>query len=89
MILGALASLEPFSIDTCLPSFNDIGASLLATPLEVQQTLTDYLLPYVLMTLWHGVLSDALGRRRVILVSVVLFAPASASCMFATRIEPL
>ncbi|MEF8750289.1 MAG: multidrug effflux MFS transporter [Candidatus Accumulibacter propinquus] len=89
VVLGALASLGPFSIDTYLPSFNDIGASLLATPLEVQQTLTAYLLPYALMTLWHGVLSDALGRRRVILVSVALFALASAGCMFATRIEHL
>jgi DHA1 family bicyclomycin/chloramphenicol resistance-like MFS transporter len=89
VVLGALASLGPFSIDTYLPSFNDIGASLLATPLEVQQTLTAYLLPYALMTLWHGPLSDALGRRRVILVSVALFALASAGCMFATRIEHL
>jgi DHA1 family bicyclomycin/chloramphenicol resistance-like MFS transporter len=89
VVLGALASLGPFSIDTYLPSFNDIGASLLATPLEVQQTLTAYLLPYALMTLWHGALSDALGRRRVILVSVALFALASAGCMFATRIEHL
>jgi DHA1 family bicyclomycin/chloramphenicol resistance-like MFS transporter len=89
VVLGALASLGPFSIDTYLPSFNDIGVSLLATPLEVQQTLTAYLLPYALMTLWHGALSDALGRRRVILVSVALFALASAGCMFATRIEHL
>ena len=40
VVLGALASLGPTSIDTYLPSFNDISASLLATPREVQQTLT-------------------------------------------------
>ena len=33
--LAALAALGPFSIDTYLPSFHDIGASLHATPLQV------------------------------------------------------
>ena len=47
------------------------------------------LLPFALMTLWHGAISDALGRRRVILVTVALFALASAGCMLATRIEHL
>jgi DHA1 family bicyclomycin/chloramphenicol resistance-like MFS transporter len=41
------------------------------------------------MTLWYGPISDALGRRRVILVAVALFALASLGCMFATRIEQL
>jgi DHA1 family bicyclomycin/chloramphenicol resistance-like MFS transporter len=89
LVLAALAALGPFSIDTYLPSFHDIGASLHATPLQVQQTLTAYLLPFSLMTLWHGAISDALGRRRVILVTVALFALASAGCMLATHIEHL
>ena len=89
ILLAALAALGPFSIDTYLPSFRDIGASLQATPVEVQQTLTAYLLPFAIMALWHGALSDALGRRRVILVSLGLFALASAGCAFATRIEHL
>lgn len=89
LVLAALAALGPFSIDTYLPSFHDISASLQASPLQVQQTLTAYLLPFSLMTLWHGAISDALGRRRVILVTVALFALASAGCMLATRIEHL
>lgn len=88
-VLAAMAALGPFSIDTYLPSFGAIGESLLATPLQVQQTLTAYLLPFALMTLWHGAIADALGRRRVILVAVALFAAASAACMFVTSIEEL
>ena len=88
-LLAALAALGPFSIDTYLPSFGDIGESLQATPVEVQQTLTAYLLPFAIMALWHGALSDALGRRRVILASLGLFALASAGCAFATKIEHL
>ncbi len=89
MLLAALSALGPFSIDTYLPSFHDIGESLSATPIEVQQTLTAYMLPFALMALWHGAISDALGRRRVILVSLALFGLASIGCVFATRIEHL
>jgi DHA1 family bicyclomycin/chloramphenicol resistance-like MFS transporter len=88
-LLAALSALGPFSIDTYLPSFRDIGESLHATPLEVQQTLTVYLLSFAVMALWHGAISDALGRRRVILVTLCLFGLASAGCVFATRIEHL
>ncbi len=89
LLLASLAALGPFSIDTYLPSFPDIGQSLHATPLEVQQTLTAYLLPFSVMALWHGAISDALGRRRVILVTLALFGLAQFGCLFATRIEHL
>lgn len=89
LLLAALAALGPFAIDTYLPSFPEIGAELNATPLEVQQTLTAYLLPFAIMSLWHGALSDSLGRRRVILWALVLFGLASLGCAFVTRIEAL
>ena len=89
VLLAFLAAIGPFAIDTYLPSFHDIGTSLHATPLQVQQTLSFYLLPFAVMALWHGAISDALGRRRVVLVSLALFALASFGCVFATRIEHL
>ncbi len=88
-LLASMAALGPFSIDTYLPSFHDIGQSLRATPIEVQQTLSVYLLAFAVMTLWHGALSDRFGRRRVILVALALFGAASAGCAFATSIEQL
>ena len=89
ILLAALAAIGPFSIDTYLPSFQDIGQSLGATPLQVQQTLTAYLLPFSFIALWHGAISDAIGRRRVILFSQAFFALASFGCIFATGIEQL
>lgn len=89
LLLACLSALGPFSIDAYLPSFHDIGQSLRATPLEVQQTLTAYLIPFAVMALWHGAIADALGRRRVILVSLVLYMVAVAGCAVATRIEHL
>lgn len=89
VLAAALAALGPFSIDTYLPSFPSMAASLGATPLQVQQTLTAYLAAFAFMTLWHGALSDSFGRRRVILVGLVVYSLASLGCAFATRIEHL
>ncbi len=89
LLLAALAAIGPFSVDTYLPSLHDIGDSLHASPLDVQQTLTTYLLMFSVMSLWHGAISDALGRRRIILLSLWLFYLASLGCLFATRIEHL
>ncbi len=89
LLLASLSALGPFSIDAYLPSFPDIAAKLGASQLEVQQTLSTYLLAFAVMTLWHGAISDRFGRRRVILIALALFGLASAGCAFATRIEHL
>jgi DHA1 family bicyclomycin/chloramphenicol resistance-like MFS transporter len=89
LLLAALAALGPFAIDAYLPSFPEMTENLGATQLEMQQTLTAFLLPCAIMTLWHGAISDALGRRRVILAALALFGLASAGGMLATRIEHL
>jgi len=89
MLLAALSALGPFSIDTYLPSFHEIGEKLHATPLQVQQTLSVYLLAFAMMTLWHGAISDRFGRRRVILAALGLFGLASVGCLVATSIEQL
>lgn len=89
VLLAVLSMIGPFSIDTYLPSLEDIGQSLNATPLEVQQSLTAYLMTFSFMALWHGAISDAFGRRSVILISQAAFALASLACVFATSIEQI
>jgi DHA1 family bicyclomycin/chloramphenicol resistance-like MFS transporter len=88
-LLAALSAVGPFSIDAYLPSMEEIGRLLHASPFAVQQTLTAYMVPFALMTLWHGSISDALGRRRVVLWGMALFGLASAACACATSIEAL
>jgi MFS transporter, DHA1 family, multidrug resistance protein len=80
MMLAALSMLGPFSIDAYLPAFPSIQASLQATPIEVQQTLSIYMLAFSGMVLWHGALADAFGRRNVVLVSLVVFAIGTFGC---------
>lgn len=89
ILLAGLAMLGPFSIDTYLPAFPAIQDSLHASAVEVQQTLTAYMLAFALMILWHGALSDAFGRRNIILGSLAVFAIASLGCASAHSIEYL
>jgi DHA1 family bicyclomycin/chloramphenicol resistance-like MFS transporter len=55
----------------------------------MQQTISVYLLGYAAMSLVHGPLSDALGRRRVILAGIVVFALASVGAALARDIHTL
>lgn len=80
LLLAALAMFGPFGVDSYLPAFPSIEQTLHATPLEVQQTLTAYMMSFGIMMLWHGALSDSFGRRNVILVSLVVFAIATFGC---------
>ena len=89
LMLAGLAMLGPFSVDTYLPAFPNIQAVLHATPIEVQQTLTAYMFAFGVMMLWHGALSDAFGRRNIILVSLLVFAVASLGCAAAHSVEYL
>jgi DHA1 family bicyclomycin/chloramphenicol resistance-like MFS transporter len=89
MILGALAMLGPFSIDTIFPAFAVMGRDLGVGKLAMQQTISLYLLGYASMSLVHGPLSDALGRRPVILGGIVIFAAASVGCALAESLPVL
>jgi DHA1 family bicyclomycin/chloramphenicol resistance-like MFS transporter len=86
MLLGGLALLRPLSVDAYLPAFDNIRDALHTDTQHVQYTLSAYLFSFAAMSLWHGALSDALGRRKVILASLVLFGLASLGCALAPDI---
>jgi DHA1 family bicyclomycin/chloramphenicol resistance-like MFS transporter len=86
LLLACLGMLGPFSIDTYLPAFEGIARSIGATPVQMQQTLSSYLLGFAVMNLFHGALSDSLGRRPVILVGIGVFTLASVGCALSDSI---
>ncbi|HZZ94521.1 MAG TPA: multidrug effflux MFS transporter [Usitatibacter sp.] len=88
-LLAALSTLGPFSIDAYLPAFAGIQASLQASPLEIQQTLSGYLFAFGVMFLFHGALSDSFGRRPVILVAIAIYALASIGGALAQTVQGL
>jgi DHA1 family bicyclomycin/chloramphenicol resistance-like MFS transporter len=89
LLLACLGTLGPFSIDTYLPAFDAIGRDLRAPPALMQQTLSAYLLGFALMNLFHGALSDSLGRRPVVLWAILGFTLASIGCALSQSISSL
>ncbi len=89
LLVAGLSMIGPFSIDTYLPALPAIADSLGTSTIYVQQTLTAYMLPFAIMTLWHGALSDALGRRTVIFAGLALYVVASLLCAAGGRLEVL
>lgn len=87
--LAFLAMLGPFSIDAYLPAFPTLAADFGVSPAYVQQTLTAYFAAFALMNLFHGTISDALGRRWPMLIALSVYTVASLGCMFAESINAL
>lgn len=89
ILLGGLAMFGPFSIDTIFPAFPQMAAQLGADKIAMQQTISVYLLAYALMSIVHGPLSDAIGRRRVILGGLLVFTLASVGCALSFDLKTL
>ena len=83
ILLAALSMAGPFSIDTFFPSFHAIATQFSISAWAVQQTLTVYMLPLSFMSLVQGPLSDAIGRRPVILTGLLVYTAASIGCTLA------
>ena len=89
LVLATLAALAPFAIDTYLPAFHVMAAEFGTDGVAIQQSLTFYLLPYAIMTLCHGAISDAIGRIKTIKWGLGIFVLASVGCAFAPNVQTL
>ena len=88
-LLGALAMFGPFAIDTIFPAFPEIERDFAVSAVAMQQTISIYLVAYALVSIFHGPISDARGRKPVILWGVVLFALASVGAALAQSLPQL
>ncbi|QWT18610.1 multidrug effflux MFS transporter [Bacillus sp. NP157] len=83
LLLAALSMIGPFSIDAIFPGFPDIGREFGVGEVALQQLLSVYLLAYAVMSLFHGAISDAYGRKPVIVVAMGIYALASMGAALA------
>ncbi len=88
-ILAALAMIGPFTIDTAFPAFAEMRGDLGASTPAMQLVVSVYMLAFAVMSPFHGPLSDAIGRRPVMLGGVTLFALASVGCALSTSLPML
>ncbi|GAA5160481.1 multidrug effflux MFS transporter [Ornithinimicrobium tianjinense] len=83
VLLAGLAMIGPFTIDTLFPGFVSIGRDFGADAAALQQLTSVYLLSFALMSIFHGPLSDSLGRKPVMIGGLAGYTVASAVCALA------
>lgn len=89
LLLGSIIAVGPLSIDLYLPAFPELVDSLGATETRIQLTLTACLVGLALGQFLSGPISDAVGRRRPLLVGMAGYAVASTLCALAPNAEVL
>lgn len=82
-VLACLSMIGPFSIDTPFPAFAEMERELHATSGQLQLVVTVYLASFAAMSVLHGPISDAVGRRPVMAVSLAVYVAASIACALA------
>ncbi|MBV2360970.1 MFS transporter [Thalassococcus sp. CAU 1522] len=89
-LMAMLAATVAFSIDAMLPALPRIGAAL--SPDDVnraQLVVTSFVLGMGAGTLFAGPLSDAFGRKRVMLAGAAIYSIAAAVAGLAQSLEVL
>src|SRR5947209_751663 len=88
-ILGALTAFAPLSIDMYLPALPSLSRDFGTGTSQTQLTLSACLLGLALGQTIAGPISDALGRKRPLLVGLTTYALASLLCVVAPSVYVL
>jgi MFS transporter, DHA1 family, multidrug resistance protein len=89
-MMATLMALTALSIDVMLPALPQIREEFgLADPNRQQLVVTLYVVGFAFGQLFHGPLSDWLGRKPVLLVGLAIYALASFACIVAGSFETL
>jgi MFS transporter, DHA1 family, multidrug resistance protein len=89
LLLGCMGTLPSLWSDMLFPAMVSIQQDLGTSATAVQQTVSLFFVANAFMCLWHGVLSDAWGRRKPLLIGLVVLVLTSLLSLLATRIEHL
>ncbi|SBS36163.1 Bicyclomycin resistance protein [Marinomonas aquimarina] len=87
LVLGLLAGITPLAIDAYLPSFPSVAQDLNQDISHIQLTLSIYLIVFAVFQMFYGPLSDAIGRRKVVVTGLGIYIVGSLMCAAAPSFE--
>jgi DHA1 family bicyclomycin/chloramphenicol resistance-like MFS transporter len=88
LVLGALAAFGPLSTDMYLPALPSMTRALGVSSSLLELTLSVSVLGLGIGQLFAGPISDAVGRRRPMLLGLLAYIAASAVCAAVSSIWP-
>ena len=89
LLLGTCTALPPLSTDMALPAISQVGSALHSDAATAAQTISLFILGFVLGPLLFGPLSDRVGRRPILLAALAAFALAGVACALAPSMPML
>ena len=89
LILGALSTISPFSIDMYLPGFPAIARDLDTSISVVQLSLTSYFIGIAAGQLLYGPLLDRFGRKKPLYAGLGVYIVASLACALTESADAL
>lgn len=87
LLVSLLSMIGPFTIDTYLPAFESMEQDFGVARSFMTQTLGAYLIAFAVSTLFWGAITDWLGRKPVIIMSLTTYGVASAACALASDFD--
>ncbi len=89
LILGLLSAIGPFSIDMYLPAFETIATDFNSPIEHVQLSLTSYFIGIAIGQMIYGPLLDKYGRKKPLMIGLIIYSLASICCVFAHSVDQL
>lgn len=89
LVLGALCTISPFSIDMYLPGFPEMSRDLNTSISNIQLSLTGYLVGIAIGQLFYGPLLDKYGRKKPLFIGLGIYVLASVGCALSQSVENL
>jgi DHA1 family bicyclomycin/chloramphenicol resistance-like MFS transporter len=87
LTLVLLASISALAMNIYLPSLPQMAMEFSTTPAAMGLSVGVYLGTSALIQLFAGPISDRIGRRKIVQVSLIIFVIASISCAYAQSFE--
>jgi MFS transporter, DHA1 family, multidrug resistance protein len=89
LIIGALNTISPFTIDMYLPAFPKIAAELRTDIQTVALSVSAYFFGFALGQILYGPLLDRFGRKPPLYAGLVFYVGATLACALSTSINSL
>lgn len=89
LMLGALSAVGPFSVDMYLPGFPAIASEFGTSAAQVTLSLTSYFIGISLGQLLFGPIMDRFGRRKPLLLGLLVYIAAAVGCALAPSVQVL
>lgn len=89
VLIAFLSAFIPLSTDLYLPALPRMAESFKAAPSLINLTLIMFFAFYAAGTLFWGPLSDKYGRKRILIIGLIMYTLASVLCAVSSNVYQL